>query len=634
MTDKKYNTELNTRLRFGEWLVHHRLVSEAALQKALEDQESRGGRLGEVLERLEVLESRRITESLSQYLDLPCWFSDALSDIDLSLAQALPERVARRFLLVPIRYLSNQSIQVAMTDPLDVVARDTVARMLDAQIKVAVSSTQEIQKAIEAVYQGSQVQEQRIRDLVDVVATELEGDDGEFGEAALDEADVSNEEDANHAPVVQFVNLLLSQAVQSRASDIHIEPQDKSMSVRMRVDGMLREMIPPPRKMQSAVIARVKILSGMNIAERRLPQDGRLIIKTSGRQIDVRVSVLPTIYGEKVVMRILDKTAVKHDLGALGFSEELLHDFTDAITKPHGIIVVTGPTGSGKSTTLYSALSYLMDTTKNITTVEDPVEYRLAGINQIQIRPDIGLTFASCLRSILRQDPDIILIGEIRDRETMEIAIQASLTGHLVLTTFHTNDAPSALSRFVYMGLEPYLLASTVNLVTAQRLLRCNCEHCKEPFKINPKRFEGLDVPDVVLAQDVFYKGKGCHACGGTGYAGRVPVFEFLPMNESARRLVCEGASEIEIRTHLRQAGYSGLAEDAFRYLCQGKTTFEEVLRVAYVKQNTRANHSVSDANETYAVSGQTSQLDLSLSPDSLTDTDALHQSYRNGDWL
>jgi len=335
------------------------------------------------------------------------------------------------------------------------------------------------------------------------------------------------------------------------------------MMIRMRIDGILRDMVPPARKMQAAVTARIKILSEMDIAERRLPQDGRFKMKTSGKDIDVRVSVIPTIYGEKIVMRILDASSLNHDLGQLGFEPELLKEFETILSQPHGIIVVTGPTGSGKSTTLYSALNYLKDPTKNITTVEDPVEYRLAGINQIQIKPEIDLNCATCLRAILRQDPDIVLIGEIRDKETVEIAIKASLTGHLVLSTFHTNDAPSAISRFIYMGIEPYLLASTLNLIVAQRLIRKICDRCKEPITLNEEILKRLKIDPKQAKDAVFYHGKGCNACGGTGYSGRLPIFEFLVMDNDIREKLIVGINESQIRAMSRQKGYGRLSSKA-----------------------------------------------------------------------
>jgi len=567
--------------RFGEWLVRQDLLTEEDISKALMDQRRNGGRLGQVLSRLRVLTEQEATAALAGYLSVDRWSLDDLSDIDVELAQSLPERVARRFELVVISK-SSDGVLVAMADPLDVVAKDTVTQTLGCKVQVVVSSVREIHKAIEAVYHGCHAQEQRIRDLVDVMVS-TEGPEADAGDCEGETADISGEVAACQAPVVRFVDLMLSQAVQSRASDVHIEPQDKSLVIRMRVDGVLQNMIPPPRNMQAAVIARMKILSGLDIAERRLPQDGRLKIRAPGRDIDVRVSVIPTIYGEKVVTRILDKEAVDHDLDKLGFEPKLLRGFKDSISKPHGIIIVTGPTGSGKSTTLYSALNFLRDPSKNITTVEDPVEYRLGGINQIQIRPEIGLTFAGCLRSILRQDPDIILIGEIRDRETMEIAIQASLTGHLVLTTFHTNDAPSALTRLAYMGLERYLLASTLNLVTAQRLVRKVCERCKESVDLEDSVLRTLDIPQELLDGATFFQGTGCKACNGTGYAGRLPIFEFLPLDDDIKGKVTQGASEADIRAAARAKGYGGLLDSAIGRLCAGLTTVEEVLRVAFV---------------------------------------------------
>jgi type IV pilus assembly protein PilB len=399
------------------------------------------------------------------------------------------------------------------------------------------------------------------------------------------EADISVEEAATRAPVIRFVDLLLRQAVKSRASDIHVEPQELSMTIRMRIDGVLQDMVPPPRKMQAAIATRIKILSRMDIAERRLPQDGRFKIKAPGRDIDVRVSVIPTIYGEKVVMRILDSAAVNHNLDQLGFDPELLEEFKIMLSQPHGIIVVTGPTGSGKSTTLYSALNYLKDPRKNITTVEDPVEYRLGGINQIQVKPDIGLDFAESLRAILRQDPDIIFIGEIRDKETIDIAIKASLTGHLVLSTFHTNDAPSAISRMVYMGVEPYLLASTVNLIVAQRLVRRICERCKEPMEINEQVLRRLNVDQDRAKDAVFYHGRGCSTCNGTGYLGRLPIFEFLVTDSEIRDKISAGTSEAKIREMSRQRGYKGLLGNGVDRMLEGVTTAEEVLGATFTQK-------------------------------------------------
>jgi len=562
-------------LLFGEHLVSKGLLSHRELVEALNEQREHGGRLGEVLLRLKMLSDKDVTPALAEHLSMEYIRFDDVAKIDMNIGRMLPENIAKRFCFVAIGEIDGKVI-VAMADPLNVIAIDTITLKIRRQIKVVLSSPQEIRKAIEIIYHGVDVEEQDLRDLV-----QLEAGDGSL-EAEVEE-DVS-EAAATKAPVIRFVDLLLSQAVKSRASDIHIEPQEHSMSIRMRIDGILRDMVPPARNMQPAVVARIKILSEMDIAERRLPQDGRFKVKTSGRDIDVRVSVIPTIYGEKVVMRILDASAVNHDLNHLGFEPELLEELKGMLSQPHGIIVVTGPTGSGKSTTLYSALNYLKDPTKNITTVEDPVEYRLAGINQIQIKPEIALTFAKCLRAILRQDPDIILIGEIRDKETVEIAIKASLTGHLVLSTFHTNDAPSAISRFIYMGIEPYLLASTLNLIVAQRLVRKICDRCKEPASLNKQVLKSLKLEGAAAKEATFYHGRGCTACGGTGYLGRLPIFEFLVIDNEIRQKVTAGADESQLRATSRQKGYGGLLESGVNKALQGLTTAEEVLRVAYTE--------------------------------------------------
>ncbi len=568
-------------LLFGEFLVSKDLLGRKELIEALNEQQQHGGRLGEVLLRLEMLSDEDVTCALAEHLSMDYIRIDDTDKIDMNIARMLPEAIAKRFCFVAVGETDNKVI-VAMADPLNVIAIDTIVLKIKRQVKVVISSAQEIRWAIEVIYHGSDVEEQHLRDLVELeVSTEQNEEDLLEGDV---EDIASSQEAATKAPVIRFVDLLLSQAVKSRASDIHIEPQERSMSIRMRIDGVLRDMVPPPRKMQAAVIARIKILSEMDIAERRLPQDGRFKMKASGRAIDVRVSTIPTIYGEKIVLRILDSSAASLELSQLGFEPELLVEFKTIVSQPHGIIIVTGPTGSGKSTTLYSVLNYLKDPAKNITTVEDPVEYRLGGINQIQVKPEIELDFALCLRAILRQDPDIILIGEIRDKETVEIAIKASLTGHLVLSTFHTNDAPSAISRLVYMGIEPYLLASSLNLVVAQRLVRGICEHCKEPVTLSEEVLKRLKV-DTERAKDaVFYHGRGCKACGQTGYFGRLPVFEFLVMDNDMREKVIVGSSESQIRALSRQKGYGGLLESGVSKILQGLTTAEEVLSVTFTE--------------------------------------------------
>lgn len=567
---------------FGEFLVSKGLLTRLQLNKALDEQRRYGGRLGEALLRLNMMSEDQVTRGLAEHLSMEYFHFDDASKVNMNVARMLDESIAKRFSLAAIGEV-GEKVVVAMADPLNVIAIDTITLKIKRPIKVVISSAQEIRRVIEIVYHGSDVEEQRLRELVEFEGNRAIEEDQRVESILEDGADIeTNEADATKAPVIQFVDLLLSQAVKSRASDIHIEPQEKSMVIRMRIDGLLRDMVPPGRHMQSAVITRIKILSMMNIAERRLPQDGRFKIKASNRAIDVRVSSIPTIYGEKIVMRILDAAATAHDLHKLGFEPRLLEALQDSLSQPHGIMIVTGPTGSGKSTTLYSALNYLKDPKRNITTVEDPVEYRLAGINQIQVKSEIDLDFASCLRAILRQDPDIILIGEIRDKETVEIAIKASLTGHLVLSTFHTNDAPSALSRLMYMGIEPYLLASSLNLVVAQRLVRKICERCKEPMSLNEKVLGRLKIDPARVKGKTLYHGRGCSACGDTGYWGRLPIFEFLVMDREMREIVTAGGTETQLRTLARKKGYGSLLDSGVNKMLQGLTTPEEVLSVTF----------------------------------------------------
>jgi len=581
-------SEKKENVRFGELLLSKGLLNRRELTEALNEQRSRGGRIGEIIVKLRMVSDEDVRSALAEHLSTEHVHLDG-KDIDMNIARLVPEALAKRFNLVAIDEKDGK-VLVAMADPLDIVATDTITMKTGREIQPVLSSIREIRQTIEKVYHGSDIDEQRLRDIVEhAINTELEEEavQDTLMENALNslEADISVEEAATRAPVIRFVDLLLRQAVKSRASDIHVEPQELSMTIRMRIDGVLQDMVPPPRKMQAAIATRIKILSRMDIAERRLPQDGRFKIKAPGRDIDVRVSVIPTIYGEKVVMRILDSAAVNHNLDQLGFDPELLEEFKIMLSQPHGIIVVTGPTGSGKSTTLYSALNYLKDPRKNITTVEDPVEYRLGGINQIQVKPEIGLDFAESLRAILRQDPDIIFIGEIRDKETIDIAIKASLTGHLVLSTFHTNDAPSAISRMVYMGVEPYLLASTVNLIVAQRLVRRICDRCREPVAINEQVLRRLNVDPDRAGDAVFYHGRGCSTCNGTGYLGRLPIFEFLVTDSEIRDKISAGTSEAKIREMSRQRGYKGLLGSGVGRMLEGMTTAEEVLGATFTQK-------------------------------------------------
>ncbi len=563
------------RVPFGQWLIDKGLLTPEQLAHALSVQQKLGKPLGEVLVSQNTVAAEVMARALSDYLGIEYTPLNDLSALDTELARSLPEGVAKRFCLVLLNEQDGK-IVTAMHDPLNVLAIDTISMKLGRPIKAVIASEPSIQRTIEAVYHGSDIHEKQLRDLVDLA--------GEGAEIIVDEGPDPQdlEADARDAPVIRFVDLLLMQAVKSRASDIHIEPGPKRMSIRMRVDGELQDMVPPPHSMQAAVVTRIKILGKMDIAERRLPQDGRFGIKPGGQEIDVRVSVMPTIYGEKAVMRILNKNAITLDLSTMGLEPELFDTLTKILAQPHGIIIVTGPTGSGKSTTLYSALNHLKDPTKNISTVEDPVEYRMEGINQTQIRSNIGLTFSSCLRTLLRQDPDVILVGEIRDKETMEIAMKASLTGHLVLSTFHTNDAVSSISRLRYMGLEPYMIATTLNLIIAQRLVRRICDQCREPIELSEKLLKRMNLDPT--EGTTFYHGKGCSACNGTGYHGRMPIFEFFVLNDMLRRMILEGATEAQLRDAARAAGYGGLLESGLARARKGLTTAEEVLGTAFVE--------------------------------------------------
>jgi type IV pilus assembly protein PilB len=583
------NIQVDESKSFSEWLIAQKLIDSEKLKQIIAHQEQAECGTIEAIVYLGVMSDVEIAKAYGGYLSVDYLGLDDVSDIDMSVARTIPESIAERFNLVAV-YEYEEKIVVAMTDPLDLVALDIISLKTKKQIHTVISTDRHIRKARDAVYHGSYIEEEHLRNLV---KTEIARADKDIGALQNDiddllvEANIaSGQEDAVKAPVIKFVDLLLGQAVKSKASDIHIEPQEKSMSIRMRVDGVLQSMVPPSQNMHSGVLTRIKILSQMNIAERRLPQDGRFKIAATGRKIDVRVSSIPTIYGEKIVMRILDKTAVNHDLDSVGFEPNLLEKLKVIVNQPHGITIVTGPTGSGKSTTLYSVLNYIKDPKKNITTVEDPVEYRLDGANQIQIKSEIELDFAISLRAILRQDPDIIFIGEIRDKETVEIAIKASLTGHLVLSTFHTNDAPSALTRLVYMGIDQYLLASTLNLVIAQRLVRRVCEHCKEPVEVSEAVLKQLGIDAETASKHTFYHGKGCGICNNTGYMGRMPIFEFLVMTPAIRELVISGASENQIRSLSRESGYGGLLDSGVKKILEGKTTTEEIIKTAYIENS------------------------------------------------
>ena len=487
----------------------------------------------------------------------------------------VPEKIARRYGLIPVCKPGDAFVTLVMKDPLDLAAVDAVRSLTSMEVRRAVGLEERILKVIEREYRPDAHIERNLKDIVEMeVGTEA----AETEAAALDAEQLKVI--ANDAPVVKFVNLMLMQAVRDRASDIHLEPGEKDVRIRFRIDGVLRQVTPPPRRLYPAIVTRLKILSEMDISERRLPLDGRLKFRVFGREIDVRVSSLPLVNGEKIVMRILDRGSLVVDMAKIGFDPRMLSRFQRVLQEPNGIILLTGPTGSGKTTTLYSALSYLNHPDVNIQTVEDPVEYVLEGINQTHVRAKIGMTFASALRAILRQDPDICLIGEIRDEETSRIAMQASLTGHLVLSTLHTNDAPSSFSRLRDIGVEPFLVAATVKLVIAQRLVRLICKFCKQETTLTDEQKEILSNVCPEAVNWTHYKGAGCDACNHTGYKGRQGVFEFLEVTNPIRQLILQKAGDVTIREEAIKQGMETLVVNSLRKLKDGVSTMEEVMTV------------------------------------------------------
>ncbi len=490
-------------------------------------------------------------------------------EINPEVVRLLPEEMVQKHLALPINRVGAKMI-VAVSDPSSMAIVDGIGFKTGYSVELVLASERDITTAINKFFDRSM----EFKDIISDLDEDLEVVREEQDEiAALERA-------VDDAPVVKLANYLLTEAIKRRASDIHIEPYEKEFRVRYRVDGVLYEVMRPPMRLRNALSSRLKIMASLDIAERRLPQDGRIKMKIKGEEIDVRVSVLPTIYGEKIVLRLLDKSNLQLDMGKLGFEPQQLTDFMTQIHRPYGMILVTGPTGSGKTTTLYSALSDLNKTTDNISTAEDPVEYNFAGINQVQMKEDIGLTFSSALRSFLRQDPDIIMVGEIRDYETAEIAVKASLTGHLVLSTLHTNDAPSTVTRLLNMGIEPFLVSSSLNLIVAQRLARRVCEHCKEEAKVLPKALVDAGMKPERIKGARPAKGKGCEECNGTGFRGRVALYEVMTIKEEIKDLVLRGGSAIDIKREAVRLGMKTLRQAGLSKLEEGVTTLEEVLRV------------------------------------------------------
>ena len=559
--------------RLGEILVANNLITREQLAKALEEQKQSGGqsRLGTILIKHNLISEQALTSFLSKQYGVP---TVNLSDfeIDPTIIKIIQSDVIQKYQVIPINRAGSTLI-VAVADPSNLFAIEDIKFMTGYNVEMVVASESDIKKAIDKYYDQSASLADVMGDMdlddVEVVDTDEDVDIDAVAQATED------------APVVRMVNAILQDAIKKQASDIHIEPYEKIFRVRYRIDGVLYEAMQPPLKLKNAIISRVKIMASLDIAERRLPQDGRIKIKLGGgKDMDFRVSVLPTLFGEKVCLRLLDKSSLQTDLTKLGYEPDSLENFKREIHKPFGMVLVTGPTGSGKTVSLYSAIAELNKVSENISTAEDPVEFNFAGINQVQMHEDIGLNFAAALRSFLRQDPDIIMIGEIRDFETAEIAVKAALTGHMVLSTLHTNDAPSTINRLLNMGIEPFLVSSAVNLITAQRLARRVCAQCKEPEIIPIQALIDAGVAPDEAPDYVCYKGKGCDLCNNTGFKGRVGFYQVMPMLDEIRELILNGANTAEIKRESMRLGIKTMRQSGLTKLKEGVTSFEEVLRV------------------------------------------------------
>ncbi len=555
--------------RLGEILVERGKLDPANLERALKLQEGESReKLGVILQRLGMVSGRDLADALADQLDVPIAAATDFPELPL-----LEERLSAKFLrdaqAVPLRE-DDDELALAVADPTDSFLLSAVQMAAGKRVRPYIAAPNEIEAALERLYGGGR---SSMGAIVDNIEARAEEDD--FG-------DIAHLKDlASEAPVIRLVNLVLTKALESRASDIHIEPFENRLIVRYRIDGVLHEVESPPRRLSAAVISRVKIMASLDIAERRLPQDGRIKLRIQGKEIDLRVSTVPTMHGESVVMRILDKGGVPLNFESLGFEGQPLERFLGVLDEPHGILLVTGPTGSGKTTTLYTALDRLNKPDVKIVTVEDPVEYQMPGINQIQVKPQIELTFANALRSIVRQDPDIIMVGEIRDVETVSIAMQSALTGHMVLSTVHTNDAPSTINRLLDMGAEDYLLTSTINGILAQRLVRTLCPKCREPHKALPEVVEQMSLRRYVPQGDVvLYKAVGCDECAGTGYWGRICIIEMMTMSDNIRSLIMRHSTAGDLRSAAIMEGMETMFENGLRKALAGVTTIEEVLRV------------------------------------------------------
>ena len=555
---------LKTRKRLGDLLIEAGQLTQEQLDKALIVQKKTGERLGRVLNNLGYITEENMIQVLELQLGVPHVDLSSM-DINNDAAATIPVALAERYQIIPIKK-AGKRLTLAMVDPTNFFAIDDVRMVTGCDIDPVIAAEREITRAINQTY--------GVKELVEKAVNRLR---------TKDPVGVAEIQTTDDAPIISIVNSIISQAIKERASDIHIEPMDRNVRVRFRVDGVLREVVTFPRHSHAAIISRIKIMSEMDIAEKRLPQDGRIKVPEQGREIDLRVSTLPTILGEKVVMRILDKKSVILNIKGLGFTSENLARYRHLFAQSYGMLLVTGPTGSGKTTTLYSTLTELNSPGKNIITVEDPVEYRLDGINQVQVNQKAGLTFATGLRSILRQDPNIVMVGEIRDAETSDIAIRAALTGHLVLSTLHTNDAPGAVTRLLDMGIEPFLVASSILGIVAQRLVRLICPDCKQSYNPEAESPERIFLGISEDSEIQLFRGAGCTRCGHTGYRGRMSIHEVMSISSTPiRELINRRASSDELSEQARKEGMRTIREDGIAKALEGRTTIEEVMRVAY----------------------------------------------------
>ncbi len=557
--------------RLGDLFVREGLITEEQLAEALRESRESKVRIGYALVKLGFVAEDELTRALAKQFRVPAVDLEKVK-VEEKTLRLVPEDVAMKHRVLPLRKV-GRTLTVAMANPTDMGAIDNLKFLTRFEIEPVVVGEYTLQKHLEDYYgMGETGMQEMLGDLLEEEVEVVEQEEEDVSVDAL-------EAEVDKAPVVKFINGLLTDAVMKGVSDIHIEPYEKELRVRYRIDGALQEVMKPPMKMKAALTSRIKILADLNIAERRVPQDGRIKLKMKNRVVDFRVSTLPVIFGEKIVLRILDKGNLTFDLANFGFEPKAEKDFMNAIANPYGMVLVTGPTGSGKTTTLYSALSKVNNEEVNIMTAEDPVEYNLHGINQVLVRNEIGMTFAAALRAFLRQDPNIIMVGEVRDLETGGIAVKAALTGHLVLSTLHTNDAPSTVTRMIDMGLEPFNVAAALNLVTAQRLVRRICNECKVEADYSDEVLEMAKLPEEWLKKHTLYKGEGCDKCGGTGYKGRQGLYEVMAMSSRLRKLIMQEASTDELRTAAIEEGMLTLRMDGLKKLGRGITTLEEVMK-------------------------------------------------------